>query len=110
MHPRQSTSAPSQPTSAPSQPASAPRRRRKNGNWTVESLQEAIAAIDDGVPIRKASRAYGIPASSLRDHLTGRTVGRHRGRPGVLTVAEESLLVAWILKMQDIGHPVTITQ
>lgn len=83
---------------------------KKNGNWTAESLRRAISDIDEGVSIRAASRNHGIPASSLRDHLMGRTVGRHRGRPGVLSSEEEGLLVQWVSKMQDIGHPVTITQ
>lgn len=114
-------SQPSQPQSTHSEPSPScrqsqlaesgrPLRRLKNGNWTAESLRHAIGDIDDGVPIRAASRMHGIPASSLRDHLMGRTVGRHRGRPGVLSFEEEELLVQWISKMQDIGHPVSITQ
>jgi hypothetical protein len=46
--------------------------------------------------------------TSLRDHIYGRSLGRKRGRQGVLTAAEEEELVEYILKMQDLGWPMTI--
>ena len=58
---------------------------------------------------RAAARLHGIPASSFRDHLTGKTPSRHRGKHGVLSVEEDKLLVEWIMRMQTIEHPIAIT-
>jgi hypothetical protein len=74
------------------------------------ALREAIEAVEDGVPIRTAGRVYGIPATSLWDHLFGCTLIRKRGRQGVLTFEEEAELEDYLLKMQDLGYPLTIGQ
>jgi hypothetical protein len=72
------------------------------------ALEAALEAVDAGESIRSASRLFGIPATSLRDHMYGRTVGRKRGRQGFFTAPEEAELVQYILKMQDLGWPMTI--
>jgi hypothetical protein len=79
-------------------------------SWSNAALREAIEAVEDGIPIRTAGRVYGIPATSLRDHLFGRTLTQKRGRQGVLTVQEEAELEEYLLKMQDLGYPLTIGQ
>ena len=46
----------------------------KNGNWTHETLEKALNVVtDDGMKIRVASRVFGIPAISIRNHLYGKT-------------------------------------
>ena len=51
--------------------------RRKTGMWTDAALENALNSItDDGMTIRQASKLYGIPTSSIRDHLYGRTTSR----------------------------------
>jgi hypothetical protein len=67
-----------------------------------------MQAVEDEVPIRTAGRVYGIPTTSLRHHLFGRTLTRKRGRQGVLTIQEEAELKEYLLKMQDLGYPLTI--
>ena len=50
--------------------------RRKIGLWTDEKLEKALNAItDDGMKVRAASRMFGIPYSSLVNHL-GKTTCR----------------------------------
>ena len=66
---------------------------RKNGNWTDEDLNAAMLAIDDGAPIKTVARLYGIPTTSLRDHVSGKTIGRKRGKSGVLSFKEENELI-----------------
>ena len=83
-------------------------RRRRIGNWTDDVLSNAFNAItDDGMKVNAASRKFGIPASSLRDHLLGKTRSRQRGNSLVLKPDEEKKLVDYIFKMQDLGHPLT---
>ena len=67
-----------------------------------------MAAVDRGSKIAAAARDAGIPQSSLRDHLYGRTLKRKKGRQGVLHDQEESALVKWILEMQEHAHPISI--
>ena len=52
--------------------------------------------------------SFGIPPTSLRDHIYGHSLGRKRGRLGVLCKSEEAQLVEYILKMQNLGWPMII--
>ena len=36
-------------------------KRRKNGNWEDSKMCAAIAAVDNGMNIRKVGTKYGIP-------------------------------------------------
>jgi hypothetical protein len=83
-------------------------KKGKQGCWSSENLEKAMNAITDrGMKIREAARAYGIPMSSLRDHLYGRTKTRQRGKQPTLKPDEEKKIVDYIFKMQDLGHPLT---
>jgi hypothetical protein len=82
-------------------------RKRKNGNWSDSALRATIDAIDDGLPIRRASEKFGIPRATLHDWLYERTISRKRGKEGTLTASEEALIVQWICKRQDLGWPIT---
>ena len=97
----------SRPVRAPSEmPAT-----HKNGNWSNKSLQASMNAItDDGMPLKQASRLFGVPSTSLRDHLYSKTRGRYRGITPTLKSHEEKKLVDYVFKMQDLGHPLTPMQ
>ena len=58
-----------------------------------------MEAVEVGESIRSAARFFGIPPTSLRDHLYGRSVGRKRDKQGVLSACEEAELVEYVLKM-----------
>ena len=60
--------------------------------------------------IRVASRVFGIPATSIRNHLYGKTRTRQRGAKPTLKAHEEKKLVDYVFKMQDLGHPLTTTE
>ena len=82
--------------------------RRKTGNWTDAVLCDTLDAItDDGMKVKAASQKFGLPASSLRDHLLCKTISRQRGNPPALKPDEEKKLVDYIFKMQVLGHPLT---
>ena len=62
----------------------------KNGNWSDESLQAAMNAVtDNGMPLKQIGRSFGVPCTSLRDYLYGKTRGQHRGITPTLKSHEE---------------------
>jgi hypothetical protein len=82
-----------------------------NGNWTSATLEQALDAITDhGMKVRTAARHFGIPATSLRNHLYGLVTTRQRGSQSVLKEGEEQKLVQYLFKMQDLRHPLTSGQ
>ena len=47
------------------------------------------AIIDDGMKLREIARAFGVPATSLRDHLYGTTTNRQRDNCPTLKYDDE---------------------
>jgi hypothetical protein len=67
-------------------------------------LEEARDAIENGTTsLRKVSRHWNIPLTSLFDHLYGKTNSRKHGPVGVLIVEEDQVVVAWVFSMQEVG-------
>jgi hypothetical protein len=66
--------------------------------------------LDAGYKLREVARHFNIPPSSLSDHAYGKTMGRKRGRAGVLNEEEEGLLVQFILDMATLRYPLTLGQ
>jgi hypothetical protein len=69
-----------------------------------------MVAVEARGRLKTVARYFDIPPSSLSDHLYGRTLERKRGPPTVLKKEEESALTAYMSKMQDYGHPLTMQQ
>ena len=65
---------------------------------------------NDGMSLREVGRLFGVPTTSLRDHLYGKTRGRYRGIKPILKSHEENKLVDYVFKMQELGHPLTLVQ
>ena len=81
---------------------------KKIGTWTDLSLENALNSItDDGMSIREVSKLYGIPTSSIKDHLYGRTTSRQKGIRLVFTPKK---IVDYEFKIQDRGHPLTAVE
>ncbi len=57
--------------------------------------------------LRKASRHWNIPLTSLFDHLYGKTRSTKPRPTCVLTIEEDQAVVAWVLSMQEVGLPIT---
>jgi hypothetical protein len=83
---------------------------KKNGNWSNDQLRQGIAAVDNGMSMKKAAETYGIPYSSFRDWCYGRTSTRLRGARGVLTGEEEEQIVQYLIDMCDRGYGLSPTQ
>ena len=50
---------------------------QRTGSWTNETLHTAMDKITDvGMKLKVAAKIFGIPSSSLRDHLYGKTTCR----------------------------------
>ena len=80
--------------------------------WDDESMQKAIAAVEQGTDsIRRAAEKYGIPRSTLHDHVSGKVDLRAKpGRDPYLSLEEEEELVSFLLKCAHIGYPHTRKQ
>ena len=75
-------------------------------NWSDANLKQAMDAVtDQGVKLKTTSQIFGVPTTSLHDHLYGKTLTKQRGNAPVLRADEEQKLVDYIFKMQDLGHP-----
>jgi hypothetical protein len=81
---------------------------KKNGNRSNVALQNAMLAIKGGSKIVFTTQLWGVPITSLRIHLYGVTLTRHKGKPKVLNNVKEITLVNYIKQMQRIGHPITL--
>jgi hypothetical protein len=68
------------------------------------------AVTDHGMKVRTAARTFGIPPTSLRDHLYGKVVGKKRGSQIVLKEEEEHIFLKYLFKMQDLRHLLTSRQ
>ena len=77
------------------------------GSWNNESLSRAssISVIKENqMSLRSASQVYGIPKSTLHDHLSGKVKSTKRGPPTVLTNTEERKLAEWENKIHPIFY------
>ena len=73
---------------------------KKTRNWTDATLKAAIdAIIDQWMKVRCVARTFGIPPTSLRDHLFGTVVGRKTGTKTTLNQEEEEKLIEYCFKM-----------
>ena len=75
-------------------------------------MQSAIAAVEQGgSSIHRAAVEYGIPCSTLHDHISGKVEhgAKPRGDP-YLSLEEEEELVSFLLKCVRIGCPRTRKQ
>lgn len=74
-------------------------------------LKAIEAAKTSQMSIRKASKTFNVPKSTLIDKLKGKVpIERKIGAAPILTPAEENVLVTWILNAAKAGFPITKTQ
>jgi hypothetical protein len=58
----------------------------KKGMWTNEALKATIDVVEKGThSLKRVSRLWNIPMSSLINHLNGKTKSKKMGLGGVLT-------------------------
>lgn len=80
----------------------------KRRNYSEKAVLTALGAISCGMGIREASRAYGVPSTTLHNEVTLKApVECKNGGKTFLSVEEENGLVEWALYCQRKGRPVT---
>ena len=66
------------------------RKNNYKSKYTEAQLLAALQVVDDGnMSIRKAAKRYGVPFTTIRDRVAGKTTSKV-GRPPVLTEDEEA--------------------
>ncbi len=83
---------------------------QKQGLWAAASLQNAISAIrHNSMGIRKASRTFGVPKSTLQRRVIGSLVETApASRPTIFTRDVESQLAGHILDMEARGFGLSV--
>ena len=72
--------------------------------YTEEEVEQAVAAVQDSVPIAYAARHFGIPRSTLRDRIKGALPIRQLQKPYQRIAPEqEKRLANWILLQDFLG-------
>ena len=66
-----------------------------------------IDCYDVGYKLHECCKAFNIPKSSLRDHLSGRTKSEKIGAKTILTKQEEELIIEYMDEMLEVGQPLT---
>ena len=85
--------------------------KKKNGGYTVEKIKEAIAALNDGMSLRAASKRFGVPRTTLLCKRKGKTpLECKKGPETVLKVEQENELVEWIQRFSELGFIATKNQ
>ena len=81
--------------------------KRSRANWTDDDLKQAIVALDVGYTMREVCEAHSIPKTSLRDHYNGMIKSRKMGPQSIFTKEEEDKIVAYIVEMGRLAHPLS---
>lgn len=82
-------------------------RKGTSAQWSTEQLSAALDAVKSGMKIRAAATRYGIPSSTLHDHVSGKHTRIGRGAPCILTPEEEKEVVTICQVMQKLAFPLT---
>ena len=85
------------------------REKKRRCKWSDEQLRDAIKALDYDYKIHEVCEAFNIPRSTLRDHYNGRIKSRKMGPKHVLNKEEEEKVVAYVVEMARLAHPLTPT-
>ena len=102
---------------AKSKPLSIPTTKNKlirgpyRYEWDNESMNNAMYACEKGESVRRAAAMYGVPKSTLYDHVSGKILmGAKSGRDPYLTIKEEEELASFLMQTAKIGYPHTRKQ
>ncbi len=84
----------------------------KRKMWSDEDMDGALQEVESGVmTVRKASMTYGIPKSTLHDHVIGKVVaGARPGPTRYLDDEEEHELVRWLEGCSEVGCAKTVRE
>ena len=67
-------------------------------------MTEALAAVNNGMSVRKAAEKFSVPKSTLSDRVTGRIEpGSTWGKPSKLTKIDENKLIDTAIERAERG-------
>lgn len=82
--------------------------RKKRAQWTSQQMENAVKMVERGILSTYAAAVrYNIPRRTLRNHLASGSVTRKLGRSAILTTEQEDGLVRRIIRLADVGVPMT---
>ena len=85
--------------------------RGKYRTWEQTTLERAIDAKRSGLSYRRSAAMYGIPTTTLHDHMSGKIdIGAKPGPKPYLNDEEEEELAGFLVQVADIGYPKTKIQ
>jgi hypothetical protein len=83
----------------------------KWAKWTYQHLENAMDVVErKHIFLRKETKYWNIPLTSLSNHLNGRTRRRKMGPQSVLIEHEDATIVTWVLNVQTAGLFITLQQ
>jgi transposase-like protein len=81
---------------------------QRMGNWTEETMRLAIKEVKTGNDsMCIIGEKYNIPASSIRDWISGKVSSKKKGPCTVSSQEEEHNIVDWCLQTQQTSHGIT---
>lgn len=76
--------------------------------WADESMINAVKCVQEGKPLREASRFYNVPVKTLRRRVIGTVdIVCRPGPSTVLNETEEERLAVYIANMAEMGFGLT---
>ena len=79
---------------------------RKKNQWSTAQLHAAIRRVKTKeLSLRQAAVLYGIPRSTLSDHVHGKSTKRYGGPPTALSITEEAEVVVACQVLAELGFP-----
>ena len=73
--------------------------------WTIESMEAGLKAVQEGMGLRQAVRLYNLPYETLRRRVVGSVaVDCRPGPPSVFSKEEEEMLAQYCVNMADMGY------
>jgi len=86
------------------------KQKIKRKQYSPDSLKYAIEALKNGLSLRKAVNAFGVPVVTLYRKKDNPDVNSKPGPSTVFTEEEEAKIVNWIIYRAERGYPVTKTE
>ena len=84
-------------------PVLRPSAKRKQ--WTDSQMLAALKAVESGTGINKAAREHGVPATTLKDRVSGRVAhGIKSGPRPYLSTEEETELGTFLKNWASVGY------
>ena len=88
-------------------------RKSTRGSWCEESMQQAMLALDQGMPLKTCAAQFNVPRNTLRRHWTKKLKKQpgctHLGRQSILGPSVEKDLIDYIMNLEEKGFGLTPT-